>query len=85
MMIYLLLLAKRESYIKFWEKDYHTIMFFIYALNIIIYIYDSYYFNYHSTIMNTSFNHHFLLFHRKEEGIKALKSTIFEQSLIFPC
>ena len=34
-------------------------MFLVYNLNIMIYRYDSFLFNYHATIINQLFNHHF--------------------------
>ena len=33
-------------------------MFLVYNLNIMIYRYDSFLFNYHATIINQLFNHH---------------------------
>ena len=39
-------------------------MFLVYNLNIMIYRYDSFLFNYHATIINQLFNHHFSRFTR---------------------
>ena len=43
----------------FKKNNYHTIMFLVYNLNIMIYRYDSFLFNYHATIINQLFNHHY--------------------------
>ena len=40
----------------FKKNNYHTIMFLVYNLNIMIYRYDSFLFNYHATIINQLFN-----------------------------
>ena len=41
-------------------------MFLVYNLNIMIYRYDSFLFNYHATIINQLFNHHFSRFTRNK-------------------
>ena len=41
-------------------------MFLIYNLNIITYRHDSFLFNYHVTIINQLFNHHFSRFTRTD-------------------
>ena len=40
-------------------------MFLVYNLNIITYRHDSFLFNYHATIINQQFNHHFSRFTRE--------------------
>ena len=41
-------------------------MFLVYNLNIITYRHDSFLFNYHATIINQLFNHHFSRFTRNK-------------------
>ena len=49
-------------------------MFLVYNLNIITYRHDSFLFNYHATIINQQFNHHFSRFTRNRYTPKVLKT-----------
>ena len=60
---------------------HHTIMFLVWTLNIILYRYDSFLFNYHSTIINQLFNYHFGRFTRNRHTPKALKTECFVESI----
>ena len=52
-------------------------MFLVYNLNIMIYRYDSFLFNYHATIINQLFNHHFSRFTQKQIHSKSVKNEMF--------
>ena len=52
-------------------------MFLVYNLNIMIYRYDSFLFNYHATIINQLFNHHFSRFTRNRYTPKRVKNGMF--------
>ena len=56
-------------------------MFLVYNLNIMIYRYDSFLFNYHATIINQLFNHHFSRFTRNRYTPKVLKTECFQESI----
>ena len=56
-------------------------MFLVYNLNIMIYRYDSFLFNYHATIINQLFNYHFGRFTRNRHTPKALKTECFAESI----
>ena len=56
-------------------------MFLVYNLNIMIYRYDSFLFNYHATIINQLFNYHFGRFTRNRHTPKALKTECFAESM----
>ena len=60
-------------------------MFLVYNLNIMIYRYDSFLFNYHATIINQLFNHHFSRFTRNRYTPKVLKTKCFQESISFFC
>jgi len=57
-------------------------MFLVYNLNIITYRHDSFLFNYHATIINQQFNHHFSRFTRNRYTPKVLKTECFQESMI---
>ena len=56
-------------------------MFLVYNLNIITYRHDSFLFNYHATIINQQFNHHFSRFTRNRYTPKVLKTECFQESI----
>ena len=58
-------------------------MFLVYNLNIITYRHDSFLFNYHATIINQLFNHHFSRFTRNRYTPKVLKTECFQESISF--
>ena len=60
-------------------------MFLVYNLNIMIYRYDSFLFNYHATIINQLFNHHFSRFTRNRYTPKVLKTECFQESISLFC
>ena len=60
-------------------------MFLVYNLNIMIYRYDSFLFNYHSTIINQLFNHHFSRFTRNKNTPKELKTDCFPENIRLFC
>ena len=60
-------------------------MFLVYNLNIITYRHDSFLFNYHATIINQQFNHHFSRFTRNRYTPKVLKTECFQESISLFC
>ncbi|RGZ46069.1 hypothetical protein DW986_13610 [Parabacteroides merdae] len=60
-------------------------MFFMWRLNILVCRCDSPLFNYHSTIINQLFNHHFSCFTRNRNTSKVLKTDCFPESISFFC
>ena len=56
-------------------------MFLVYNLNIITYRHDSFLFNYHATIINQQFNHHFSRFTLNRYTPKVLKTECFQESI----
>ena len=56
-------------------------MFYAYNLNIMTCRYDSSLFNYHSTIINQLFNHHFSRFTRNKNTPKELKIDCFPENI----
>ena len=60
-------------------------MFLVYNLNIITYRHDSFLFNYHATIINQPFNHHFSRFTRNRYTPKVLKTECFQESISLFC
>ena len=67
------------------KNNYHTIMFLMYNLNFIMCSNDSFLFNYHSTIINQLFNHHFSRFTRNRRTPKVLKMECFAESISLFC
>ena len=67
------------------KNNYHTIMFLVWRLNIITCRYDSFLFNYHATIINQQFNHHFSRFTRNRYTPKVLKTECFQESISLFC